>query len=154
MSAPPLVCLECGAPLAAGSPAQLCGACLLGEAPVQPMLQVPGHEVLEELARGGMGVVYRARERETQRTVALKMLRPRLADEEGMRERFRMEAAAVAALNHPAILPVYRVDETEAMPFFTMMLAAGGTLADRREHYRRQWRETAALMVTLAGAVQ
>lgn len=153
MSAPPPECLECGAALAAGSPALVCGACLLGEGGAA-ILKVPGHDVLEELARGGMGVVYRARERETQRTVALKMLRPRLADEAGMRERFRMEAAAVAALHHPAILPVYRVDETDELPFFTMKLAAGGTLAARRDDYRGQWRGIASLMVTLADAVQ
>lgn len=146
--------MECGKPLAAGSPALVCGACLLGEGPEEPVLRVPGHEVLEELARGGMGVVYRARERETQRTVALKMLRPRLADEEGMRERFRMEAAAAAALHHPGILPVYRVDESEAMPFFTMKLAAGGTLAERRGEFAGKWREIAGLMVSLCGAVQ
>jgi len=148
--------MECGAPLAAGSPAQLCGACLWsdgGDAGTG-LLKVPGHDVLEELARGGMGVVYRARERETQRTVALKMLRPRLADEEGMRERFRMEAAAVAALDHPHILPVFRVDETDDMPFFTMKLAAGGTLAERRDQLRGRWRDIAALMATLADAVQ
>jgi WD40 repeat protein len=115
---------------------------------------VPGHEVLGEIARGGMGVVYRAREHETRRTVALKMLRPRLADEQGMRERFRMEAAAVAALDHPSILPVYRVGQIDDIPFFTMKLAAEGTLADRRESLRGNWRGIAALMVTLAGAVQ
>jgi serine/threonine protein kinase/WD40 repeat protein len=116
--------------------------------------RVPGHEVLEEIARGGMGVVYRARERKTQRIVALKMLRPRLADEDGMRERFRLEASAAAALHHPAILPVYRVDESENMPFFTMKLAGGGTLAERRDHFHGRWREIAGLMITLAGAVQ
>lgn len=158
----PLVpcCIECGQPLAPSSPARLCGACLLGTpaddaAGSDPgLLKVPGHDVLGEIARGGMGVVYRAREHETRRTVALKMLRPRLADEQGMRERFRMEAAAVAALDHPSILPVYHVGQTDDIPFFTMKLAAGGTLAERRDSYRGKWREVAALMVTLAGAVQ
>ncbi len=82
------------------------------------------------------------------------MLRPRLADEEGMRERFRLEASAMAALHHPGILPVYRVDESDNMPFFTMKLAAGGTLAERRERYRGQWRDIAALMAVLCEAVQ
>jgi serine/threonine protein kinase/WD40 repeat protein len=156
MSAHPPVCMECGSPLAASSPALLCGACLWsgGGDAGGGLLKVPGHDVLEEIARGGMGVVYRARERETQRIVALKMLRPRLADEEGMRERFRLEAAAMAALHHPSILPVYRVDESDDMPFFTMKLAAGGTLSERRAHYRSQWREIAGLMVTLAEAVE
>lgn len=117
-------------------------------------LRVPGHEILDEIARGGMGVVYRARERETHRTVALKMLRPGLADEEGMRERFRLEASAAAALDHPAILPVYRVDESDDMPFFTMKLASHGTLAERREALRGEWRAIASLVATLADAVR
>jgi len=159
------VCMECGAPLAPSYPSMICARCLWegdeqeAESPEvahpgMKSLHVPGHDVLEEIARGGMGVVYRARERETQRTVALKMLRPRLADEEGMRERFRLEASAVAGLEHPSILPVYRVDEADDMPFFTMKLAAGGTLAARREALRGQWREIATLILTLSEAVQ
>jgi len=161
MSAPQSGCLECGAPLAAGYPSLICPRCMwAGDAPEETaaapggVMRVPGHDVLEEIARGGMGVVYRARERETRRTVALKMLRPRLADEEGMRERFRMEASAVAALEHPSILPVYRVDEADDMPFFTMKLAAGGTLAERKEALRGRWRELAELFIQLAEAVQ
>ncbi|MCX6855336.1 MAG: hypothetical protein NTV80_10575 [Verrucomicrobia bacterium] len=57
-----------------------------------------------------MGVVYRVRETESGRMVALKMLRPRLVDEPGMTARFRLEARAIAALEHPGILPIYRVD--------------------------------------------
>ncbi|MEO5618750.1 MAG: WD40 repeat domain-containing serine/threonine-protein kinase, partial [Candidatus Eisenbacteria bacterium] len=117
-------------------------------------MRVPGHEIIEEIARGGMGVVYRARENETHRTVALKMLRPRFADETGMRERFRLEARAVAALEHPSILPVYRVDEAGDMPFFTMKFAGGGTLAARRDSLRGQWREITGLLLAMTDAVQ
>ncbi|MES2705637.1 MAG: WD40 repeat domain-containing serine/threonine protein kinase [Verrucomicrobiota bacterium] len=175
------VCMDCGAVLAPAYPAMICAPCLWsgggggGGGPEFPpagtdrgtadpavpkihtaasAMRVPGHDILEEIARGGMGVVYRARERETHRTVALKMLRPGLADEEGMRERFRLEASAVAALEHPSILPVYRVDESDDMPFFTMKLAAHGTLAERKEALRGRWREIAGLFITLAGAVQ
>jgi eukaryotic-like serine/threonine-protein kinase len=164
MSARVPVCMDCGAVLPPAYPSRLCARCLwAGEAAAESpapqssgvsAMRVPGHEVLAEIARGGMGVVYRARERESQRTVALKMLRPRLADEQGMRERFRQEARAVAALEHPGILPVYRVDETDDLPFFTMKLAAGGTLAERRAEYAGQWRDIAALMVSLCDAVQ
>ncbi len=164
MSAPASTCLDCGAALPPDYPSLICARCMWagedpGEEKAAPppgaaVMRVPGHDVLEEIARGGMGVVYRARERETRRTVALKMLRPRLADEEGMRERFRMEASAVATLEHPSILPVYRVDEADDMPFFTMKLAAGGTLADRRESRRGRWREIAELFIHLADAVQ
>ena len=157
--------MECGAVLPPDFPALLCAECLWGGNPEVPTpqprgmtagvaaMRVPGHDLLEEIARGGMGVVYRAREQGTHRTVALKMLRPRLADEPGMRERFRLEARSVAALDHPSILPVYRVDEAEDMPFFTMKLAAGGTLADRRNSLHGQWREIARLFAGLADAV-
>lgn len=160
MNPPGSCCLECAAALTPDYPALLCAYCLwgagtdstsMGQGP--QTMPVPGHDLLEEIARGGMGVVYRAREKGSQRTVALKMLRPRLADEAGMRERFRLEAQSVAALDHPAILPVYRVDEAGDLPFFTMKLAAGGTLADRRGQFAGQWREIAALFVHLSAAV-
>lgn len=164
-------CAECHAALPAGYPTSVCAACLWGggSEPATKSgaaaLRVPGHEIIEEIARGGMGVVYRARENETHRTVALKMLRPRFADETGMRERFRLEARAVAALEHPSILPVYRVDEAGDMPFFTMKLAGGGSLADRLRGAPEGTkatkgipsftaRDSAALLAELAEAVQ
>lgn len=117
------------------------------------LLNLPGHDVLEEISRGGMGIVYRARQHEPSRTVALKMLLPHQLASTTMRERFRLEARAIAALEHPAILPMYVFGEQDGMPYFTMKLASGGTLANRRESYRRQWREIAALMAGIAEAV-
>jgi len=150
-------CWECGEPLVSGYGPLICARCLLGGVaeggPGRLGMEVPGHEVIEEIARGGMGVVYRARESETERIVALKMLRPRLADEPGMRERFRLEARAVAALDHPSILPVYRVDEAGDLPFFTMKLVSGGTLHERAGSLRGRWREIAGLMAEVADAV-
>ncbi len=163
-------CLDCGALLPALQPGSICVPCLWGgemdsqhsaEAgdPASALkgvaaLRVPGHDVLEEIARGGMGIVYRAWERGPGREVALKMLRPQLGDDTQMRARFRQEARALAALNHRAILPVFRVDENEDLPFFTMQLAAGGTLAARRSEYAGQWQKTGELLVLLASAVQ
>lgn len=118
------------------------------------LFAVEGHDVLAEIARGGGGIVYRARQLRPAREVALKMLLPQQVAGERAIAAFRVEAGTVAALNHPAILPVYVVGEHRGMPFFTMKLAAGGTLAARRDSYRARWREIARLVVTLADAVQ
>ena len=99
------------------------------------MLRIPGYEVHEEIARGGMGIVYRAQQSEPQRTVALKMLLPHQVASPGMLERFRLETRAIAALEHPAILPVHHVGEHNGLPYFTMKLATGGTLAQRKGRF-------------------
>jgi WD40 repeat protein/tRNA A-37 threonylcarbamoyl transferase component Bud32 len=117
-------------------------------------VEIPGHDVLEELARGGMGIVYRARQHETARTVALKTLLPQQLGAPEMRQRFRLEARAIARLEHPSILPVYQVGEHDGMPFFTMKLASGGSLAERQKQFRGRFRGVAELMATLADAVQ
>ena len=117
------------------------------------LLSIPGYDVREELARGGMGIVYRARQLEPRRTVALKMLLPHQAASPGMRERFRLEARAIAGLEHRAILPVHHVGEHNGLPFFTMKLAPGGTLAERRAEFSGEYRRIAELVATLAEAV-
>ena len=117
-------------------------------------MQVPGYEIQEEIARGGMGIVYRARQLEPQRTVALKMLLPHLTGSVEMAERFRLEVRALTELEHSAILPVYQVGEHDGLPFFTMKLATGGTLAERRARFAGQWENIATLIATLADAVQ
>ena len=118
------------------------------------LLEIPGYEVTKELARGGMGIVYRATQLEPRREVALKMLLPHQLESAEFRERFLLEARAIARLEHPHILPVYQAGEHDGVPYFTMKLAAGGTLAERRARYRRSWRDIAQLVATLAEAVQ
>jgi len=118
------------------------------------LLAIPGHEVIEEIARGGMGIVYRARQLGPDRIVALKMLLPHQTASAEMRARFRLESQAIASLEHAAILPVYQVGEHHGLPYFTMKFAAGGTLATRREQYHGQYRRIAELMIRLAEGVQ
>lgn len=92
---------------------------------------VDGYEIIGEIDRGGMGAVYHARQLSPQRDVALKVMLPRHADDAEMRERFSTEARAMAQLDHPGVLPVYEVGETDGMPYFSMKLAEGGTLAQK-----------------------
>ena len=117
------------------------------------LFSVNNHLVIEEIARGGMGIVYRAQQLEPVRAVALKMLLPHQLGSVEMRERFRLEIRAIVGLEHPAILPVYQVGEHEGMPYFTMKLATGGTLASRIPQFRSKFREVAELMVSVADAV-
>lgn len=157
-------CPVCGAVLTGNRLVGLCPACTwksLAEPQEEAqqtrsaglMMRVPGYEVVEEIARGGMGIVYRARQIDPPRTVALKMLLPYQLGSNEMAERFRLEVRALTELEHSAILPVYQVGEHEGLPFFTMKLATGGTLAQRKAEYAGQWRRIAELLATLAEAV-
>jgi serine/threonine protein kinase/tetratricopeptide (TPR) repeat protein len=116
--------------------------------------RVGGYELLDELARGGMGIVYRARQLQPARVVALKMMLPYLATSAAMRNRFRIESDAVAGLDHPGILPVYEVGEHGGLPFFSMKFADGGSLAKRELSLAGQWRDIASILGKVASAVQ
>jgi serine/threonine-protein kinase len=111
------------------------------------------YEILGEIARGGMGVVYRARERGLNRTVALKMILPQQLQSAAAIQRFQSEAESVAALDHPGILPIYEVGELDGLPFFSMKLAEGGSLADQIGGYRDRPRDAARLIAHVARAI-
>src|ERR1700751_4084459 len=105
-------------------------AAVLAEDEVQDThWRVGNYEILEEIGRGGMGVIYRARQRHSRRIVALKRMVSYHADSRETRERFRREAEAAASLDHPNIIPIYEVGHGEdGLPFFSMKYAAGGSL--------------------------
>jgi len=111
------------------------------------------YEIIEEIARGGMGVVYRAHHLDLNRTVALKMILPQQLRAPAAIQRFRSEAEAIAALDHPGILPIYEVGELDGLPFFSMKLALGGSLANQLTAYVDRPREAAQLIAHVARAV-
>src|SRR5262245_28323251 len=89
---------------------------------------VPGYEVLEELGRGGMGVVYRARQAALKREVALKMILAAGHAGSDARARFLAEAEAIAAVGHPGIVQVYEYGTHDGLPFFALEFCPGGSL--------------------------
>jgi hypothetical protein len=111
------------------------------------------YEILSELGRGGMGIVYRARDRLLDRVVALKKLRNGPGAHAEEVRRFFREARALARLRHPHIVPVYDIGADGEDPFFTMDFVAGGALKDRRDLFGGDVRTVVALMAKVAGAV-
>ena len=169
------ICARCGSTSRVGR--GLCLKCLVsagidgnGERPsVEPTLddllrEIDGHDgdwllgnyqILEEIGRGGMGVIYRARQRHSRRIVAIKRILSYHADSQDTLMRFRREAQAAANLDHPNILPIYEVSEShDGLPFFSMKFAGGGSLLDAAPALRSEPRRAIALTAKVARAVQ
>jgi serine/threonine protein kinase len=113
---------------------------------------VPGYEIFGELGRGGMGVVYKARQKGLPRLVAVKML-PAGAVSAERQHRFVAEAEAVARLRHPNIVQIYEVGQHAGRPFLALEYVAGGSLAQRLSGQPQPARLAAGLVETLARAV-
>src|SRR3954465_11045775 len=148
-------CTRCAADLVSNSLGGLCPVCLLDAAWPEEADAAPGefrYDLIEEIARGGMGVVYRATQHGSQRQVAVKMILAEQAATPGMMERFRAEAEAVASLDHPHILPIYEIGENDGRLFYSMKFADGGTLRDRALNFSEP-RAAARLIATIARAV-
>ena len=168
----PAACAECGSRARVGH--DLCVNCLLqsgltvvdddgaslnsalAEVNVQDAdWRIGNYQILEEIGRGGMGVIYRARQRHSRRIVALKRVLSYHADSRETLARFRREAEAAASLDHPNILPIYEVSEGEdGLPFFSMKFAPGGSLLDAGPALRDDPRRSVALTAKVARAVQ
>ena len=113
------------------------------------------YEILEQIGCGGMGVIYRARQRHSRRIVAVKRVLSYRADSHGALQRFRREAQAVASLDHPNILPIYEVSESQdGLPFFSMKLAEKGSLHENTASLRNEPRKCVQLMAKVARAVE
>lgn len=121
--------------------------------PIPPLPSVPGYQIEGVLSRGGMGVVYRARQVGLDRPVALKMILAGSHAGPALIERFRREALAVARLQHPHVVQIFEIGEHEGRPFFTMELVEGGPLSRRIAATPQPVRPAAQLVQTLAHAV-
>jgi eukaryotic-like serine/threonine-protein kinase len=154
-------CGKCGMALCVHG---LCAGCLLesafGEEEADenvgrtPLLAFDDYKLLEEIARGGMGVVYRARQISLNRIVAIKMiLGGHLANAAEMK-RFRAEAETAAHLQHPNIVAIHEVGEYAGQPFFTMDLVEGRSMAQVARDEPLSLRKAAGYLKTIAEAVQ
>jgi TolB-like protein/Flp pilus assembly protein TadD/predicted Ser/Thr protein kinase len=168
----PVACPECGSTSRVGR--GLCLTCLLyqgldADTCNDEMLEAElaginvhdaewrlgNYQILEEIGRGGMGVIYRARQRHSRRIVAVKRILTYHADSQETLVRFRREAEAAAKLDHPNILPIYEVGENEdGLPSFSMKFAAGGSLADAAPDLKKEPRRIVRLMAKVARAVE
>ncbi|MHB9009401.1 MAG: protein kinase domain-containing protein, partial [Limisphaerales bacterium] len=159
-AAHPKTCPECGRPLPPDSPRGMCPRCLvavvLDASPEPPAAlgTVGDYDLLEVIGHGGMGMVYRARQRRLHREVALKMLLGGHFAEAQARGRFRDEAELAAQLQHPHIVAIHDVGEHEGLPYFTMDLVTGCSLAELARDQPLPPNEAATHLKTIAEAVQ
>ena len=177
MEQEPQPCPQCGSVLDPDDTEGLCARCVVagilaplgledGDEPGDSELgQIGGYEVLEKIAAGGMGVVYRARQKGLDRIVALKLIiEGRLAGQRDI-DRFLLEARSAAKLDHPNIVPIHDVGEDSGQPYFSMRYVEGGSLVDwceelhgagnrRGTGFREGQASAVKMMIKVAGAVE
>jgi serine/threonine protein kinase len=115
--------------------------------------QIGRYQIKAELGHGGMSVVYLAHDPVIGRDVAIKVLLSNLSSQPAARARFEREARIVAALEHPAIVPIYDFGEQDGQPFLVMRYMSGGSLADLLSYGRLNLQDTAHIVRRLAGAL-
>ncbi|MBI2924632.1 MAG: serine/threonine protein kinase [Verrucomicrobia bacterium] len=158
-------CVECGTPLPPTMAGGLCAACALrgALAPREPTAAASrpsaelgsfgDYELLEEIAHGGMGVVFKARQRSLNRIVAVKMIRSERLAREADVHRFHQEAAAAAKLQHPNIVAIHEAGEIEGQHFYSMDFIEGRSLAALVREHPLPARQAAAYVKTIAEAI-
>src|SRR5213082_510925 len=161
------ICGNCGSRIFADAPQGFCGLCLfktglgpLGEddesfesSPVAMPTDFEDYELLDEIGRGGQGVVYRARQKSLNRTVALKVIGLGHWATEAYLKRFRREAEAAASLEHPCIVPIYEVGEHDGSCCFSIKFVEGGHLDKVAEREPIPIRRAVELIARLARTV-
>jgi len=171
-SAMPNKCPQCGTPLDSGALGGLCPACLLAQgalhetgtggqippfnppsvAEIAPLF--PQLEIIELIGKGGMGAVYKARQKQLDRIVALKILPPGVGHDATFAERFAREARALAKLNHPGIVTLYEFGETSGQFYFLMEFVDGVNLRQLLNAGRISPREALAIVPQICDALQ
>ncbi len=119
-----------------------------------PLPSIPGYDLLGVLGRGGMGVVYKARQVKANRLVALKMILSAAHATDADRERFRVEAESVARLDHPNVVKVFDVGDHDGLPYFALELCPGGSLADQLKENPLPAGDAAATVERVSRGVQ
>src|SRR6266516_2534395 len=165
------VCENCGDKILGDSPKGLCPACVLetglgpltdesvagvvdsGPPAAEVLMDFGDYELLEEIGRGGQGVVYRARQKSLNRIVALKVIGLGQWATQSHLKRFRREAEAAANLDHPCIVPIYEVGEREGSCYFSMKFIDGGQLDEVAKRQPISARTAAELIAKLARTV-
>src|SRR5437868_6152207 len=161
-------CRKCGAAIPPDSPQHSCGACLLetgldsvepeDEVNVDPasspmLMELGDYELLDEVGRGGQGVVFRARQKSLNRTVALKDISLGQWASKAHLKRFRLEAEAAARLEHAGIVPIHEVGERDGSCYFSMKFVEGGQLDEVVRRAPMSIRQAAELIVKVARTV-
>jgi TolB-like protein/Tfp pilus assembly protein PilF/predicted Ser/Thr protein kinase len=161
-------CRKCGAAIPPDSPQQSCGACLLeaalgaaeperevnvDPAPTSVLMEFGDYELLEQIGRGGQGVVFRARQKSLNRTVALKVINLGQWASKAHVKRFRREAEAAARLEHPGIVPIHEVGERDGSCYFSMKFVEAGQLDDVVRRAPMSMRQAAELIAKVARTV-
>jgi serine/threonine protein kinase len=159
-------CRKCSAIVPPDSPEESCGACLLEMAlnsdeaereervPSSAMsMDFGDYELIEQIGRGGQGVVFRARQKSLNRIVALKVIESGRWATEVHLKRFRREAEAAASLEHPCIVPIYEVGDRNGCCYFSMQFIEGGQLDEVVKREPMPPRRAAELIVKLAHTV-